>query len=171
MAYPKLNRLLSDESDYGDRKAVLNAQITHINISSVREAYDSYVNFTNENPGAIQSHFAIELSDSGKIAAIPSDATAFHPRKHFYNVAILQRWKNKDDDKIIYNWAKNIQSIFVKDGYKSLYVNFVETTTDNLYKNEEMLKNVWGENYEKLKELKRKYDPNVFFRKGAVIFP
>jgi len=33
------------------------------------------------------------------------------------------------------------------------------------------LKRCFGENLEKLKDLKRKYDPNVFFRKGIVIWP
>jgi len=33
------------------------------------------------------------------------------------------------------------------------------------------MKGLFGENLGKLKELKRKYDPNVFFRKGAVIWP
>ncbi|PKC13509.1 hypothetical protein RhiirA5_396220 [Rhizophagus irregularis] len=84
---------------------------------------------------------------------------------------IVQRWKTKECDKIVYDWSKSIQSIFNKDGDKSLYVNFVDTTTDQAYNNEEILKNVWGKNYERLKELKRKYDPTVFFRKGAVIFP
>ncbi|CAB5379236.1 uncharacterized protein OCT59_025461 [Rhizophagus irregularis] len=171
MPYPKLNMLLDESSNYGIRKAVLSAQVDHFNISSVREAYDSFVNFTNENPEATYSFIAIDLIDGKKIASIPSDSTAFHPRKQFYNIAIIQRWNTKHYDKIVYNWGKNVQSIFNKDGDKSLYVNFMDTTTEHVYKNEEMLKNVWGKNYEKLKELKRKYDPNVLFRKGAVIFP
>ncbi|CAB5379238.1 unnamed protein product [Rhizophagus irregularis] len=171
MPYPKLNMLLDESTDFGDRKAVLNAQIDYVNISSVREAYESFVNFTNENPEAAQTHIEIDLIDSKKIASIPSDSTAFHPRKQFYHVVIVQRWKTKECDKIVYDWSKSIQSIFNKDGDKSLYVNFVDTTTDQAYNNEEILKNVWGKNYERLKELKRKYDPNVFFRKGAVIFP
>ncbi|PKC12957.1 hypothetical protein RhiirA5_496531 [Rhizophagus irregularis] len=171
MPYPKLNMLLDESTDFGDRKAVLNAQIDYVNISSVREAYESFVNFTNENPEAAQTHIEIDLIDSKKIASIPSDSTAFHPRKQFYNIAIIQRWNTKHYDKIVYNWGKNVQSIFNKDGDKSLYVNFMDTTTEHVYKNEEILKNVWAKNYEKLKELKRKYDPNVLFRKGAVIFP
>ncbi|RGB39967.1 hypothetical protein C1646_739857 [Rhizophagus diaphanus] len=144
MPYPKLNMLLGEIPDFGGRKAVLNAQVDYINISSVREAYDSFVNFTNENPETAQTHIEIDLIDSKKIASVPSDSTAFHPRKQFYHVVIVQRWKTKQCDKIIYNWSKSIQSIFNKDGDKSLYINFMETTTDQVYNNEEMLKNAWG---------------------------
>ncbi|RGB39966.1 hypothetical protein C1646_811667 [Rhizophagus diaphanus] len=79
MPYPKLNMLLDESSNYGIRKAVHSAQIDHFNISSVREVYDSFVNYTNENPEATYSFIAIGLIDGKKIASIPSDSTAFHP--------------------------------------------------------------------------------------------
>ena len=47
MPYPKTNTLVGF-STFGDQKALLNAQITHLNISSIREVYDSYVKFTDE---------------------------------------------------------------------------------------------------------------------------
>jgi hypothetical protein len=170
MPYPKLNTLVSESASYGDRKAMLNAQINYLNISSIREAYDSYVKFTNENPETTQTYIVFDLHNAEKLAAIPTDSTAFHPRKQFYNAVIAQRWKNERDDKIVYNWAKSLQNLLSKDGDETLYVNFVDTSDPEGY-DEKRLKNVWGENFERLKELKRKYDPNVFFRKGAVIFP
>ncbi|CAB4439041.1 unnamed protein product [Rhizophagus irregularis] len=170
MSYPELNMLVSQTNDYGDRKAMLNAQINCLNISSIRKVYDSYIKFTNENPETSQTDIVFDLHSAEKFAAIPPDSTAFHPRKQIYNVVIIQRWKNEHDDKIVYNWAKSIQNILSKDGDETLYVNFVDTSDYEEY-DEKKLKNVWGENFERLKELKRKYDPNVFFRKGAVIFP
>jgi hypothetical protein len=170
MPYPKVNTLANDFATFGDRKAMFNAHITHLNISTIRKVYNSFIKFTDENPTTSQSYVAFDLYGFAKFSSVPSDSTAFYPRKPFYNVVIVQRWLNEQDDKIVYDWAKKTQNIFSDDGEKSLYVNFVDMDDDIGY-NESRVKSTWGENFEKLKELKRKYDPNVFFRKGAVIWP
>ncbi|RIA84969.1 FAD/FMN-containing dehydrogenase [Glomus cerebriforme] len=170
MPYPKVNTLVGDFVTFGDRKGILNAHISRLNISTLREVYDSYVKFTQENPLAAQTFINFDIFGSKKFASVPPEATAFSPRKPFYNVIIAQRWKNEQDDKTIYDWSKSIQSTLERDGDKSLYVNFVDIA-DNIGYDEERVKNIWGNNFQKLKELKRKYDPNVFFRKGAVIWP
>ena len=159
--YPKVNTFAA--ATYGDRKAIFNEPITHLNISSIREACDSYIKFTDENPTTFQSFIGFDLFDSEKFSKVPSNSTAFHSRKPFYNVNIFQRWKNEQDDEIVYDWSKSIQKIFSKDGYdddnKPLYINFESKE----YYNEEKMKRLFGRNLERLKELKRKYDQNVLF--------
>src|SRR5205814_3170391 len=91
MPYPKINTLVNDHSTFGDRKALLNGQITQLNISSIREVYESYVKFTDENPTIGQSFISYELVGNKKFSTIPSNSTAFYPRKPFYNVVIVQR--------------------------------------------------------------------------------
>ena len=78
MPYPKANTLVNGFSTFGDRKALFNAQITHLNISSIREIYDSYVKFTDENPTTGQSFISYELIDNKKVSTIPSNSTAFY---------------------------------------------------------------------------------------------
>ncbi|CAG8697894.1 17093_t:CDS:2, partial [Rhizophagus irregularis] len=164
MPYPKLNTLANGFASFGDRKAMFNAHITHLDLSNIREAYNSYIKFTDENPTTSQSYLAFDLYGTEKFCSVPTDSTAFYPRKPFYNVVIVQRWLNEKDDKIVYDWAKKIQNIISNDEEKSLYVNFVDMSDDIGY-NENRIKSTWGDNLEKLKELKGKYDPNVFFRK------
>ncbi|RIA86742.1 hypothetical protein C1645_714295 [Glomus cerebriforme] len=170
MPYPKLNMLASDFATYGDRKALLNSHISHLNISTLREVYDSYVKFTNENPSTAQTFITFDLFGSEMFTSVPPDSTAFYPRKPFYNVVIGQRWKNEHDDKTVYDWSKSVQRILETDGDKSLYVNFMDMPDDVGY-NEERMKSIWGDHYQKLRELKKKYDPKVFFRKGPVVWP
>jgi hypothetical protein len=172
MPYPKVNTIVNDFATFGDRKALLGAQITHLNIKSIREVYNSYVKFTDENPTASQTFIAYDLYSEEKYCSVPTNSTAYYARKPCYNAVINQRWTNEQDDKIIYNWAKSVQKIINKDGYedKSIYIN-LESTMDVNHYNEVKMGELFGENLEKLKELKRKYDPNVFFRKGAVIWP
>ncbi|RIA98819.1 hypothetical protein C1645_685396 [Glomus cerebriforme] len=172
MPYPNVNALANTLITPGDRKAFRNVHVNRINASTFREAFDSYVKFTNENPSTKQTFLSYECHSYDKFASIPSNATAFPHRKPFYNVVIIQRWMDEKDDKLVYNWGKSIQEIFNKDGDndKTLYVNF-EANSDELEYKEEKLKRFFSENLEKLKELKRKYDPNVFFRKGIVIRP
>ena len=61
--------------------------------------------------------------------------------------------------------------VYSKDGYdddnKPLYINFESKE----HYNEEKMKRLFGRNLERLKELKRKYDQNVLFRRGAIIWP
>jgi len=172
MPYPNVNALANELTAPGDRKAFCDVHVNRIDISTFREAFDSYVKFTNENPTTKLTFISYECHSYDKFASIPSNTTAFPHRKPFYNVVILQRWKEEKDDKLVYSWAKNIQEILSKDGDndKTLYVNF-EVNIGTLEYKEEKLKRFFGENLERLKELKRKYDPNVFFRKGIVIWP
>ncbi|RIA82234.1 hypothetical protein C1645_788752 [Glomus cerebriforme] len=119
--------------------------------------YDSYVKFTDENPSIAQTFITFDLF-------------SFYPHKPFYNVIIGQKWKDKHDYKTVYDWSKSVQRILKIDGDKSLYVNFMDMP-DDIGFNEERMKCIWDNNYQKLKELKRKYDLNVFFRKGPIIWP
>ena len=61
--------------------------------------------------------------------------------------------------------------VYSKDGYdddnKPLYINFESKE----HYNEEEMRRLFGRNLERLKELKRKYGPNVLFsRRGAIIW-
>src|SRR5581483_2880303 len=102
MPYPEVNTLEDDLITFEDRKGFLSAQITHLSISKIREAYICFVKFTDKNPTASGSFVSYELPGNKKFSSIPSDSTAFHSRKPFYNVAIVQRWMNEEDDKIAY---------------------------------------------------------------------
>ena len=90
------------------------------------------LNFTDENPTIGQSFVSFELADFKKFSAIPSTSTAFYARKPYYNAAVIQRWTNEKDDKMVYDWAKSVQKIINKDGHddKSIYVNFESTMGD-----------------------------------------
>ncbi|CAI2179948.1 8356_t:CDS:2 [Funneliformis geosporum] len=170
--YPKVNTLGNAFMSHGDRKAIRDAHFTKLSIANVREVLDSYIKFTDADPTRNQTLLSYEFYDYKKFASVAADSTAFAHRKPFYNAVITQRWINEQDDEIVNEWSKNIQEIICRDGDddKSLYVNF-ESTMDSTDFKEERLKKYFGANLEKLKELKRKYDPNVFFRKGVVIWP
>ncbi|CAG8738603.1 9083_t:CDS:2 [Funneliformis caledonium] len=171
MPYPKVNTLANPFMTHGDRKAIRGAHFTHLSIANVREVLDSYIKFTDD-PTRNQTFISFEFYDSKKFASVTADSTAFAHRKPLYNAVITQRWLNEQDDEIMNSWSKNIQEIIYRDGdgEQSLYSNF-ESTMDHTDNKEERLIRYFGANLEKLKELKRKYDPNVFFRKGLVIWP
>src|SRR5688572_6084250 len=72
--YPKANTIVNDFATFGDRKSVLGAQLTRFNISSIREVFDSYVKFTDENPTASQTFIAYDLHCEKKFSSIPSNS-------------------------------------------------------------------------------------------------
>src|ERR1051325_11986102 len=89
MPYPKVNTLINPFVTFGGRKALLNAQIAHLSVTGIREVYDSFVKFTDENPTAAGSFLSYELPGSMKPSSIPSDSMAFHIRKPICNLVIV----------------------------------------------------------------------------------
>ena len=148
MPYPKVNTLGNPFVPFsGSRKGVLNAQIANPKISNVREVYDSFVKFTEENPTTVSTFISYEFPGTIKYSKVSPSAMAFHSRKPIGNVVIVQIWKNEQDDKIIYNWAKGIQKIANRDSHddQTLYVNFDSTTDQSEdYTSDKKMKLLFG---------------------------
>jgi FAD/FMN-containing dehydrogenase len=101
----------------------------------------------------------------GAVTRVPSDATAYALREKLWDVNIISQWMDGDSDPHV-KWTRG-------------YWDKVEPlTTGTAYTNhmggddwQTRIRASYGSNYDRLVEMKRKYDPNNLFRLNPNINP
>jgi len=100
----------------------------------------------------------------GVAAEIETTATAFGNRRDQWDSDIISQWLDAADDEKNIRWARK-------------FWNEIEPLTNGVYVNHmgsddnPRIANAYGENFEKLKAIKKKYDPDNFFRMNNNIKP
>ncbi len=101
----------------------------------------------------------------GAIGKVPSDATAFGSRKAQYVMNVHTRWQDSSMDRRCIDWARDFFDATASMALPSVYVNFLpEDETGKLG-------SVYGPNFDRLTDLKTKWDPDNFFRVNQNILP
>lgn len=96
----------------------------------------------------------------GAASRVGVSETAFALRQDHLMVMMIAAWESQtpDEDQQHIQWARNLSSALAPFAFKGGYVN-------SLDKNEqERVTLAFGSNYERLLDLKRKYDPDDVFR-------
>ena len=100
----------------------------------------------------------------GAAARVPEDATAFPHRYHHWNVIFHAGWTGGDGAKNI-EWSRASWEAAQPFVRQAAYVN------DLGEEGAERVRVAYGANYDRLLQLKRKYDPTNFFRQNQNIKP
>jgi FAD/FMN-containing dehydrogenase len=100
----------------------------------------------------------------GAVAAIPMEATAFAHRNRPWAVTALAIWRDPTDDDANRTWIERAWSALPALP-KAVYVNELGDEGN------ERVRAAYGPNYERLSQLKRRYDPNNLFRLNQNIRP
>ncbi|WP_306060359.1 FAD-binding oxidoreductase [Natronococcus wangiae] len=126
---------------------------------------DEVLEFTvRSNEAAPSALSTIDLWHlGGAVAEVPRDATAFWHRDKPYMLTFEANWEDSADDDANVTWARDgiaeAQELAVASGR---YGNFPGM-------NEDPAKLLYGDNYERLVDLKTRYDPeNLFETSGSV---
>ena len=99
------------------------------------------------------------------MSRVPTGATAYPQRKAHYIMNVHTRWRDVKEDQMCIAWARDLFQRTAGYALGSAYVNFMpDDETDRI----EM---VYGPNYQRLGEIKRRYDPNNLFRSNQNIEP
>src|SRR5271154_2206534 len=106
---------------------------------------------------------------------IPRETTAFANRGDWHNITINPSWGNRAEfDKYCRQWCQSLVNEWaameksdhsIKDKVVGL------TTYPNGSSGDEKVAFVFKDKYPRLRELKRKYDPDMVFRKWYPITP
>ncbi len=97
----------------------------------------------------------------GATARVPADATAFGDRSMPYMFSIDSVWSEPKDDDANINWTREFwQRMQPHSQNGRMYLNFLGLGEEG----EKILQDTFGENYSRLREIKRKYDPDNRFR-------
>lgn len=95
----------------------------------------------------------------GAMAREPAGGSAFATRDHPYLIGVESNWEDPADDEANVQWARDLVAALAERFPAGTYLNFGGFTEDG----QAALAKTYGANFERLRELKAKYDPdNVF---------
>lgn len=115
------------------------------------------------------SYYAAQIHTfflQGAVHDVPSDATAWTTRNARWSMVIAGIAEDPSRAQEITNWAKNYWQAVHPYNRDGGYINFIGTDEP-----EGRLKATYGENYERLVQVKTKYDPNNVFHINHNIKP
>jgi FAD/FMN-containing dehydrogenase len=101
----------------------------------------------------------------GKASRVPPDVTAFALRRHQYSLNIVAGWPDPAMTDPCVAWVRTFAANMDRFGTGDTYVNYLGE------EGPEAIQASYGGNYERLARLKRKYDPDNFFRFNQNILP
>ncbi len=101
----------------------------------------------------------------GAISRPDHDATAFPHRDKAFSFTIAMRWEDPTRDDELITWAREFHEALEPYASDGVYVNLLGQDDS------ERVPDAYGERYDRLRELKREWDPENLFRSNQNIEP
>lgn len=159
MPYPVVNTLL----DAGFPKGALNywksAFFTELSDAAVRTMVDAFEAAPSPMSGMVIEHF------HGEVTRIDPTSTAFPHRQPGYNLALIGEWLDPSETETNVRWVRETFAALEPYMAPRVYVNYLADDDSA------RTRDAYGPNYERLVNLKRRYDPDNRFRLNQNIDP
>lgn len=94
----------------------------------------------------------------GAASRVGMSETAFALRQDHLMVELIAAWEPQDDEQRYIQWAQNLSQALAPYAFKGGYINLLDE------QEQERVRLAFGSNYERLLDLKQKYDPDDVFR-------
>ncbi len=134
------------------------------NFASLEDgALDAIVDYATRLPSDQSEIFVARLG--GQVNRLPADATAYPHRDAEYVMNVHTRWEDPAQDDRCVAWARKFFDRMAAFATGGVYVNFMPMDET------ERVKAAFGPNYDRLARLKKRYDPDNFFRLNQNIAP
>jgi hypothetical protein len=115
----------------------------------------------------VSPHSAIILFPvNGALNKLPEDHSAAGNRDAAFVLNITASWENAADDQANIEWARTAWRDIRRFSTGGTYVNFLTEE-----EGEERIHAAYGMNYDRLVQVKKKWDPENFFRTNKNISP
>lgn len=162
MAYCDIQRLFDAQTPFGAMRCYWKARY-------LTELPDEMIDLAMENAERAPSPNTISsLWNMGRaVRAVPADATAFGDRSMGWMYSADGVWADAADDAANIAWARESWNSAERFGHQGrAYLNFTGHGED-----ETLTRMTFGDGYEKLAQVKGKYDPGNMFRFNQNITP
>ncbi len=103
----------------------------------------------------------------GAMARVEAGETAFGDRSAPFLLGIESNWEDPQDDEANVAWAREVVSDMRRFSSGGNYLNFPGFMEEG----QDLMRDAYGENYERLVELKNQHDPANLFRLNQNIKP
>jgi hypothetical protein len=101
----------------------------------------------------------------GAASRVLASETAFGLRRVHYSINIVPAWEDPGEAQKCIDWARCLAALLEPFGASDSYVNYLDEDGASA------VRASYGPNYEKLARLKKKFDPENFFRFNQNIAP
>ncbi|MDB5771295.1 MAG: linked oxidase domain protein [Burkholderia sp.] len=126
-------------------------------------ALDTLIEYSGKLPSPESEIFLGLLG--GQTNRLAPDATAYPHRDVLFAMNVHTRWTDPKDDKKCITWAREYFAASAPYAAGSVYINFL--TQDE----GERIAEAYGKNFDRLVQVKNKYDPGNLFRQNQNIKP
>jgi len=126
-------------------------------------AIDLMIEYSGKLPSSQCEIFIAYLE--GKSNNVPVNAMAYPSRDLKYILNVHGRWDDAKQDKECINWSREFFNATLKFASSGAYVNFMTE------EEKERVAKAYGPNYDRLVQIKKKYDPDNMLRYNQNIKP
>ena len=123
---------------------------------------DAFLDITTE--GLHPLSFAILFQHGGAVGELPEDATAYGARDAAFMIHPIGAWEGEAEDERHIAWVRSISEAMRPFETGAVYLNF-------MYEGDRVRAAYGDAKYDRLVEIKRKYDPTNVFRFNQNISP
>lgn len=127
------------------------------------DAIDTMVDHATPIPSPFSTVFLEWMG--GAVARVDADATAFPHRDADLTFTVAPKWSDPDRDDELVGWAREFHDAIAPDASDAVYVNYLDRDEPG------RVGAAYGDQHERLRELKREWDPENLFRGNQNIDP
>jgi FAD/FMN-containing dehydrogenase len=160
MPYPVMNSLLDDGFPAGTLNYWLSSFTSGLTDGFVETAVERFSTVPSPMSAIILEHF------HGAVTRIPVEAAAVPHREEGWNLLIPSVWADPADSEANIAWTRESHAAFAEHLTERRWLNYLGDDQDA-----DAVRGAYGPNYERLVELKRRYDPENFFHHNHNIEP
>jgi hypothetical protein len=159
MPYQVVNTLLDDGFPKGALNYWKSAFFTELSDAAITTMVDALEAAPSIMSGMVVEHF------HGASTRVEQTATAFPHRERGYNLVLAGEWTDPaaSDENIA--WVRDTFAELEPHMAPQVYVNYLDDDDG------ERVRSAYGPNYDRLVELKRRYDPENLFRLNQNVEP
>lgn len=158
MPYTALQSILDAAAPAGIRRYWKSGYFTDLS----DELLDIVLKHLKNRPSPLSPVLFLHMRGAAARTAI--EVTAFGNRRDQWDSDIISQWLDPADDEKNISWTRNFWKE-IEPLTNGVYVNHLGSDDDP------RIANAYGSNFEKLKAIKKKYDPDNFFRMNNNIRP
>jgi hypothetical protein len=159
LPYPAVNTLLDDAFPKGALNYWKSAFLTELSDEAIAIVLDAYAQVPSPMSLIVIDHL------HGQATRVDPAATAYPWREPGYSLLVIAQWADPADTQVNIGWAQSLFQQLRPHLADRRYMNYMSADDAGF------VREAYGPNYDRLVELKRKYDPTNLFRLNQNIDP
>jgi FAD/FMN-containing dehydrogenase len=159
LPYPVVNTLLDAAFPKGARNYWKSAFFKELSAEAVETMLDCFRRTPSIMTGMVIEHF------HGAVTRVAATDTAYPHREPGFNLVLATQWADPADDDVNIAWTRETFDALAPFTADAAYVNYLNDDEGD------RVRSAYGPNWERLVELKRRYDPGNFFHMNQNIRP